>query len=108
MKKLLAVVLIAGFAVFAWRLLPSPDPTQPGTASMIANGKGVVQHVDPAAAEVTIKHGPLPALNMMAMTMTYAVKDPKQLANLRPMQEVEFQASYDGNKYLVVDIKGSP
>lgn len=106
MKKLFVLALIAGFAIFAWSLLPSPDPMQTGeSAAQVANGKGVVQRIDQAAGEVAIKHGPLPALNMMAMTMSYAVRDPKQLAHLRPMQEVEFQVSYDGNAYLVIDIE---
>ena len=54
---------------------------------------------------VTIKHGPLPALNMMAMTMSYVVKDKSQLANLQPMRRVEFQLVYDGNDYLITEIK---
>lgn len=64
-----------------------------------------MQHIDQVAGEVPIKHGPLPALNMMAMTMSYPVKDTSQLANLRPLQEVEFQVSYDGRDYLITDIR---
>lgn len=106
MKTLIAAVLIAAFAAFAWWSLPSPQQAQTGgTAQMIANGKGVVQHVDKARGVVMIKHGPLPELKMMPMTMSYPVKDRSQLANLQPMQEVEFQLSYDGEDYLITDIK---
>lgn len=103
MKRLLAFILIAAFAAFAWRLLPSPDRT--GGTGQVAIGSGQIQHVDPAAGEVTIKHGPLPALNMMAMTMSYRVKDSSQLAKLQPMQQVEFTVSHDGRDYVIIDIK---
>ena len=108
MKTPLVLVLIAAFAAFAWWLLPSPQQAQTGGGARIsitANGKGVVQHVDRARGVVTIKHGPLPELKMMAMTMSFPVKDRSQLANLQPMQEVEFQVSYDGEDYLITDIK---
>src|SRR3989304_6309057 len=97
MTKLLVVVLIAAFAAFAWWSLPPPDQAQTGgTAPAIANGKGVVQRIDKGRGGVTIKHGALPELKMMPMTMSFPVKAPSQLANLQPMQEVEFQVSYDG------------
>ena len=116
MTKLLVVVLIAAFAAVAWWSLPPPDQAQTGgTAPAIANGKGVVQridkgrgvvqHIDKARGVVTIKHGALPELKMMPMTMSFPVKDPSQLANLQPMQEVKFQVSYDGGDYLITDIK---
>jgi Cu/Ag efflux protein CusF len=47
----------------------------------------------------------VPALNMMAMTMGFAVRDKGQLADLQPMQKVEFQLAYDGNDYLITEIK---
>jgi hypothetical protein len=34
-----------------------------------------------------------------------SVKDPGQLADLRPMREVEFHVSYDGEDYLITEIK---
>ena len=54
---------------------------------------------------VTIRHGPIPALNMMPMTMSYAVKDKNQLANLQPLQEVQFRVVHDGRDYLITDIR---
>ncbi len=116
MRKLLALALIAAFAVFAWSLLPAPHEGQAGSTAEATTeakvlpqrtetGRGVVQHVDRARSIVTIKHGPLPALKMMPMTMSYPVRDPGQLASLQPMQEVEFQVSYDGADYLITDIR---
>jgi Cu(I)/Ag(I) efflux system periplasmic protein CusF len=106
MKALLTVVLIAAVAAFAWQALPrlDPAPSAAGTA-MAALGKGIVQRIDEAAGEVTIRHGPIPALDMMAMTMSFRVRDPDQLAELRPQQEVEFHLSFDGRDYVITDIR---
>ncbi len=105
MKKVLVLALIAAFAAFAWLQLPGLDQAQPPGALQKAGGSGVVQHVDTEKGVVTITHGPLPALNMMAMTMGYLVKDKARIASLQPMQKVEFQVVYDGNDYLITEIK---
>lgn len=106
MIKLLVFVLVGTFAAFAWLSLPSPDQAQaPGAGQQTANGSGVLQSIDKGKGMVTIRHGPLPALNMMPMTMSYAVKDRNQLANLQPMQRVEFQVIHDGRDYLITDIR---
>jgi Cu/Ag efflux protein CusF len=106
MKKLVAAGLVVAFAGFAWRSLPSPEQAQsPGAAQPTVRGSGVVQDVDLQAGTVTIRHGPLPALNMMAMTMSYAVKDRSQIGDLKADQRVEFQVLQNGGEYLITDIK---
>ena len=37
--------------------------------------------------------------------MSCPVKDRNQLAVLKPMQEIEFQVTYDGSGYLITGIK---
>ena len=37
--------------------------------------------------------------------MGFPVKDRGQLFDLQPMQKVEFQLVYDGNDYLITEIK---
>lgn len=106
MKKLIVFIAVAAFAGLAWLSLPGLDQAQaPGATQKTASGSGLVQTIDRERGVVTIKHGPLPTLNMMAMTMPYPVKDKSQLANLQPMQKVEFQLVYDGNDYLITEIK---
>ena len=106
MIKLLVLALFAAFFAFAWLSLPSLDQAQaPGAGQQAASGSGVLQSIDKGKGVVTIRHGPLPALNMMPMTMPYAVKDKNQLANLQPMQEVQFRVVYDGKDYLITDIR---
>lgn len=105
MKKLFAVALIAAFAGFAWLSLPGPDQAQAPGTSRTVSGSGTVLGIDRDRGVVTISHGPLPALNMMGMTMGFPVRDKGQLARIQPMQKVEFQLAYDGNDYLITDIK---
>ncbi len=105
-KKLLVFTLIAAFAGYAWLSLPGPDQARiPSASQKTASGSGLVQSIDKERGVVTIKHGPLPAFGMMAMTMSYVIKDKSQLASLRPLQTVEFELSYDGNNYLITEIK---
>ena len=99
-KGLVAAVVFAVFAGFAWHSLPSPNQ-----ARAPVRGSGVVQDVDPQGGMVTIRHGPLPELNMLAMTMSYAVKDRSQIGDLKVDQEVEFQVLLSGGDYLITDIK---
>lgn len=79
----------------------------PGGAHDVKSGTGtgIVQKIDSDKGTVTIKHGPLPALDMPGMTMTYPVKDKAQLAGLKPLQQVEFDLGYDGKKFLITQIK---
>ncbi len=105
-KKLLVFTLVAAFAGFAWLSLPGLDQAQtPGARQQIAIGSGLVLAIDKEKGVVTISHGTLPALSMPPMTMGYFVKDKRQLFNLQPMQKVEFQITYDGNDYLITEIK---
>lgn len=77
----------------------------PAAGQKTAKGTGLIQSIDREKRMVTIKHGPLPAMNMMAMTMTYSVKDERQLANLKPLQKVEFDLTYDGGNYTITGIR---
>jgi len=84
-----------------------PASFHPGGAHEVKSGTGtgIVQKIDGNKGTVTIKHGPVPALDMPGMTMTFPVKDKAQLAGLKPLQKVEFNLSYDGRKYLILEIK---
>lgn len=106
MKKVAVLIVVAAVTGFAWLSLPGPDQVRtPSASQKTTSGSGLVQSINKERGVVTIKHGPLPELGMMAMTMSYVVKDKSQLANLRPLQKVEFELSYDGNNYLITGIK---
>jgi len=84
-----------------------PASYHPGWVHEVKSGTGtgIVQKIDSNKGTVTIKHGPLPALDMPGMTMTYPVKDKAQLAGLKPLQKVEFDLGYDGKNFLIIQIK---
>lgn len=105
-KKLLAFILVAAFAVFAWLSLPGLDQARaPGAGPQTASGTGLVLHIERDKGVVTVRHDAIPALNMMAMTMSYPVRDRSQLANLQAMQKIGFRLTYDGGDYVITEIK---
>lgn len=103
----MSVLLLALAADPAHAQSSNPASQHPGGAHAAkgGTGNGIVQKIDSDKGTVTIKHGPLPALDMPGMTMTYPVKDKAQLAGLKPLQKVEFELGYDGGKFLILDIK---
>lgn len=105
MKKWWIFIFLGAVVSLAWLFLPSPDQAQTPGIPKTAHGTGTVVEIDRERGEVTISHGPLPALNMMAMTMSFPVKDRGQLASLQPNQKVEFQLAYDGKDFLITEIK---
>jgi Cu(I)/Ag(I) efflux system periplasmic protein CusF len=69
-------LLLGGQSAFAQSLIP-----------------GQVIKVDQPAKKITIKHGPIPKLDMdEGMTMVFAAPDPKMLTTVRPGGKVNFDA----------------
>jgi Cu(I)/Ag(I) efflux system periplasmic protein CusF len=66
---------------------------------------GEVQRIDPRAQEITIKHGPIPHLNMPAMTMPFAVKDPMMLRQVKAGDKVKFTAENIDNQAVITNIE---
>jgi Cu/Ag efflux protein CusF len=64
--------------------------------------EGEVRKVDKDAGKVTIKHGPLPNLDMPAMTMVFRVKDPAMLDQLKAGDKIDFEAAKVGGAYTVM------
>lgn len=67
--------------------------------------EGLVRKVDKAAAKLTIKHGPLTALNMPPMTMVFRVADPAMLDAVQAGDQVRFKASDVDGALTVTDIR---
>jgi Cu/Ag efflux protein CusF len=107
MKRVLLFMLFAASGALAQQESMGQHGMQmaPTAGQKTAKGTGLIQQIDREKGVVTIKHGPLPALNMTAMTMTYTVKDKRQLANLKPLQKVEFELAYDGKDYLITRVR---
>jgi Cu/Ag efflux protein CusF len=89
MKRALAVLLLASVL--------------PALAQQWVEGE--VRKVDKAANRVTLKHGPIPNIDMPAMTMAFQAKDPAMLAGLKAGDKVKFEAQKQGDVYTVTRIE---
>lgn len=68
---------------------------------------GEIRKVDKEAKKVTIKHGPMPALDMPAMTMVFQVKDPAVLDQVKAGDKVKFEAQKLGGAYTVTRMEAA-
>jgi Cu/Ag efflux protein CusF len=66
---------------------------------------GEVRKVDKDAGKLTIKHGPLPSMEMPPMTMVYRVKDPAMLDKVKAGDKIKFDAEKIGGAYTVTRIQ---
>ena len=67
---------------------------------------GEIRKVDKDAQKITIKHGPLPALDMpMPMTMVYRVADPAMLDKVKAGDKVKFDAEHVNGQFIVTKIE---
>jgi Cu/Ag efflux protein CusF len=75
----------------------------PALAQALADGE--IRKVDKDAKKLTIKHGPMPALDMPPMTMVFQVKDPAMLEQVKAGDKVKFQAEKLGGAFTVTKIE---
>jgi Cu(I)/Ag(I) efflux system protein CusF len=66
---------------------------------------GEVRKVDKGAGKLTLKHGPIPNLDMPGMTMVFQVKEPAMLDQVKAGDKVRFAADKIGGQYTVVKIE---
>jgi Cu(I)/Ag(I) efflux system protein CusF len=69
-----------------------------------AMSDGEVKKVDKSAGKVTIKHGPLPNLDMPPMTMVFRVKEPSMLDQLKAGETIQFKAEKIDGNYTVTEV----
>ena len=66
---------------------------------------GEIRRVDKEAKKITIKHGPIPNLDMPPMTMVFQVKDPAMLDQVKAGDKIRFSADKIGGQYTVTKIE---
>jgi len=74
-------------------------------ASTAALADGEVRKVDRATGKVTLKHGPIPTLDMPPMTMAYPVKDKAMLDGLKPGDKIKFEAKDIGGTFTLMRVE---
>ena len=111
MKNVLWIMLLAAAAgeiAFAHhdagKKSPGQDQALPASPKT-GKGTGVIQQINQEKGVVTIKHGPLQGIVIPGMTMSFRVKDKAMLANLQPLQKVDFELSHEGGNYVITKIK---
>jgi Cu(I)/Ag(I) efflux system protein CusF len=67
-----------------------------------------VRRVDASRQRVTLRHGPVPALDMGPMTMVFAVAEPAWLETLKAGDKVQVKISQRGNTYTVTALRPAP
>jgi Cu/Ag efflux protein CusF len=76
----------------------------PATGAATALTQGEVRKVDKAAGKLTLRHGPIPNLEMPNMTMVFRVKDPAMLDRVKVGDKVSFAADKIGGQYTVTQL----
>jgi len=117
-KRSLAYVLGAGLGLAATHAVAqqggmnhgSMDQGSPGQSGMMqtqasALADGVVRKVDKDAGKLTIKHGPIPSMDMPPMTMVYRVKEPAMLDAVKSGDKIKFDAQKVGGQYVVIKLE---
>jgi Cu/Ag efflux protein CusF len=66
---------------------------------------GTIEKVDTTQGKVTIDHGPIPNLNMDAMTMVFRTQDPAILKGVKAGDRIRFQADRVNRQISVVSIR---
>lgn len=110
--RIFCFLAVSGVAVFgivpsapmaADRIAHPADPK--ATAAVAPLSDGEVRKVDKGAGKVTIKHGPLPNLDMPAMTMVFRIKDPAVLEQLKEGDKIKFGADRVNGTLTVTEVE---
>jgi Cu/Ag efflux protein CusF len=99
MSKLLSAVLGVFFAV------------QIGIATSVYAAEsavdGEVTKIDESAGKITIKHGPIPNLDMDSMTMVFRVVEPDMLKQVKVGDKIKFEADRVNGAITVTQMEAS-
>ena len=76
----------------------------PAAAQVMAEGE--VRKVDKDAQKITLRHGPLPQLDMpQPMTMVYQVKDAALLERVKPGDRIRFSAEKIRGAFVLTGVE---
>lgn len=103
-----AIFAMAAFPAWADKGHAHGTPASAAASAIDATfAEGEVKKVDKAAGKVTIKHGPLPSLDMPAMTMVFRVKDPAMLDQVKTGDNIKFKADKVQGAYTVTEYQAA-
>ena len=107
MKHILCALALAGVVALG-ASMPAHATSHGGSSAVegaIEMSDGEIRKVDKEARKLTIRHGPLDALGMPAMTMVFQVADPAVLDRVKAGDKVRFSADKIGGAYTVTQLE---
>ncbi len=78
---------------------------KPMVAEAGAMSQGEVRKVDKSAKKITLKHGPIPNIDMPPMTMVFHVSDPAMLDRVNKGDKVKFSVDKVGDNLTITKIE---
>ena len=94
-----AGIVLAGLVLAADRssAQTAAPPAQPAGAMVDAE----VRRIDKDQGKVTLRHAPIPQLDMPAMTMVFRAAEPAMLDRMQVGQKIRFQPERIDGQYVV-------
>ena len=100
-KRMTLVLLLMPWVSLGWAQAPARAAADAKATSMV---EAEVRKVDKEAQKVTLRHGPIPNLDMPAMTMVFRLADPSVLDRLSVGEKVRFRAEKVDGQYTVTEL----
>lgn len=83
----------------------APAPRQVATTETADFSDAEVRRVDKDAQKITLRHGPIPNLDMGDMTMVFRVVEPRWLDELKVGNKIRFKADKVGGLYTITNVE---
>jgi Cu(I)/Ag(I) efflux system periplasmic protein CusF len=96
---LIAILALAGATIPPAMAIEVAQAQQPQAID------GEVTRINKDTQKMTIRHGPMPHLDMPAMTMVYAVKDPAMLDRVKVRSKIRFVGDKVDGQFTVLSIE---
>ena len=112
MKPIVVLIATASFSGIAFAQSgPAHDAQQLAEVKVAqastAPSEGEVRKIDKETQKMTIKHGPIPNLEMPGMTMVFRVKDAAMLDQVKAGDKIKFTADKVNGAYTVTTLEAA-
>ena len=104
MMAALAFAVLAGGSIVPGDRSPLMSPAL--AQSPMVDGE--VRRIDKEQGKVTLRHGPIPNLDMGAMSMVYRVKEAGMIDRLKVGQKIRFEAAKIDGELTVTRFEPAP
>jgi Cu/Ag efflux protein CusF len=109
-RRSIALMLVVAATTTAAAILPVATRAAAGSilAQASAMADGEVRRIDAEAGKVTLRHGPIPSLDMGPMNMVFRVKDRAMLEKMKVGQKIRFEAAKIEGQLTVIRFEPVP